>query len=41
MIAPKAPHRELPGWARISIFALTLFVMQWLVMAVFFKRAGG
>ena len=31
-------HRaELPGWLKVVIFALTLFVVMWLTMSVFFK----
>ena len=32
---------ELPGWLKVTIFALTLFVVMWLTMAVFFKPMAG
>jgi hypothetical protein len=31
------PHTELPGWLKVSLFVLTLIVVMWLTMAVFFK----
>ena len=34
---PVARRHELPGWLKVSIFAVTLLVVMWLTMAVFFK----